>query len=256
MTPNAAKTIDLNADLGEDPAALADGRDADLAALVSSLNVACGGHAGDDGSMRALARIARDLGRALGAHPSYPDRAGFGRHRIEMTPAAIERSVAEQIRRLHAIAAEFGVPLSHIKPHGALYHDCSARPEVAAALASAIRSVDPSVAVVALAGSPAEHAFRDARFRTFAEGFPDRAYLPDGSLAPRSTPGSVIHDPEHAARQAVALATGGDFPAIDGTPLRVRCRTLCLHSDTRDATAIARAVRRALESAGIGVRPG
>lgn len=244
-------SIDLNCDLGEDPNALATGREAELLDLVTSANVACGGHAGDEASMRAVVRLARDRGVAVGAHPSFPDRARFGRVDLALPAEEVEAVVRRQLEVLLRVAREEGVVLAHVKAHGALYHAASARPEVARALVRAARVVGPDVLLVAQAGSAALQAFRDLGARTVAEAFVDRRYEADGRLRSRDLPGALLLDPAEAAAQAVGLAREGRVTTQDGRSLDVRAGTLCVHGDTPGAVALARSVRAALAAAGI-----
>lgn len=246
-------SIDLNCDLGEShrPDRLA--LDESLLAVVSSANIACGGHAGDEATMSRLVRAAAALGVAVGAHPGYPDRAGFGRVELDMTPGAIEASVAEQVRALGRFAEKAGTPITHVKPHGALYHAAMRRPEVARAVARAVRAVQPGAALVGLAGAAALDLWRSMGFRVLAEAFADRMYLPDGSLAPRSRPDALIPDADRGAEQAVAIAAEGRLRASDGTWIVMHAQTICIHSDTPGALMIARGVRAALEKAGFTV---
>lgn len=230
-------TIDLNADVGEG------WDDAPLYAVVSSVNVACGGHAGDAASMALAVQRVRDHGVALGAHPSYPDRAGFGRRApAGMARAALLEVLRAQVAALANEARRQGVLVRHCKPHGALYHDLSRDPALALAVAAAVHDELPGRPLVVFAGSPAEQSLRAAGLPVAAEGFADRGYAADGSLLPRSAPSGVLHEPQRAAEQAVALLRRG---GID---------TLCVHGDTPGALAIARAVRAALEAAGATVR--
>jgi UPF0271 protein len=225
-------TIDLNADLGE-----RDG-EAPLYALVSSANVACGGHAGDEATMREAVRLALARGVAVGAHPSYPDRTRFGRVSIPLPAAALADAVALQIGALALIADELGGALTHVKPHGALYNDAARDLAIAGAIADGVARVSGDLAIVGLAGSRALDLWRGRGLRVAAEGFADRAYERDGSLVTRTRPGALIDDPFAAAEQALALARAG------------RCETICVHSDTPGAAAILATVRRRLEAAG------
>jgi UPF0271 protein len=234
--------IDLNADAGE-------GFDGDeLFRWVSSASVACGAHAGDAGTMAGAVERARAAGVAVGAHPGYADRERFGRVETGLAAAAIGELVERQVERLATLAARAGVRLAHVKPHGALYHRLVGDREAAAAAAAAIARLDPGLAVVGFPGSRLLAAARERGLAAIPEGFADRRYGADGALAPRSEPGALL-GVEAAAAQAVALAARG--PA-DG-PLRPR--TLCVHSDSPGAAAIARATRQGLESAGFDVAP-
>ncbi len=247
-------SLDLNADVGEEPEALASGREERLLAEVTSANVATGGHAGDETSMRALARLCRAHGVALGAHPAYPDRAGFGRSPPRRAHPGLEAELREQLSTLARVAQEQGLPLSHVKAHGALYHEASRDPGVAAALARAARAVAPGALLVAEAGSEALIAFRRAGARTLAEAFADRRYGPDGTLVPRGAAGALITDPGEAAAQALSIALRGQVGTLGGRTRPLVAETLCVHGDTPGAPALARAVREALERSGVRCR--
>jgi UPF0271 protein len=224
--------IDLNADLGEG------GDDAPLYAWISSANIACGGHAGDAETMRAAVRLAVRHGVSIGAHPSYPDREGFGRVTRNVPPHALSLAIAGQLAALVQVAEALGARVSHVKPHGALYGDAASRPEIALALAEGVASVANGLFLVGLAGSSALRIWSEYGFSVAAEGFADRAYAANGTLVPRAKAGAVITNPADAAAQAIRLAEEGS------------CATLCVHADTEGAAAIAAAVRRGLEEAG------
>jgi UPF0271 protein len=226
-------TIDLNADVGE-----IEGEEA-LYALVTSVNVACGGHAGDSVSMTLAVQRAALHGVSVGAHPSYPDREHFGRRSLDLAVPELARSLAAQIAALAAICRSEHVSLVHVKPHGALYHDASARAGIADAVADAVATIDPRLHLVGLAGSAALASWAARGLRTWAEGFVDRAYEPDGSLRARQREGALILDPSRAAEQAVRLARSGVV------------ETLCVHGDTPGAATLLRRVRSALAEAGI-----
>jgi len=238
---NAVKPIDLNCDVGELPGPSGRTADEALLALVTSANVACGGHAGDAASMEATIRAAIARGVAVGAHPSYADRANFGRRSRAQTPADAAASLVGQLTAFRDIANTCDVSLTHVKPHGALYNDAAVDWTLASAIAGAVSDFDRSLILVGLAGSLLLDAGRAAGLRVAAEGFCDRAYETDGTLRARTLPGAVYDDPELASRQAVRLAQRGD---ID---------TLCIHGDTDAALPIARAVRAALGGAGVRV---
>jgi UPF0271 protein len=241
------RTIDLNSDLGEGV-----GDDAAMFALVTSANVACGGHAGDAETMRACVALAIDQGVSLGAHPSYPDREGFGRREMTLGSAELRDELLRQVAALEAVAAEAGTRIRYLKPHGALYNRIVVDPVQADAVALAAR--DAALPLLGLSGS-ALHAAADRRdVPFFCEAFADRAYLPDGSLAPRSLAGSVIDDPATAANRAVHMVVDGAVTAIDGSGVRIALDSLCVHGDTAGAVAIATAVRHALSAAGVGIR--
>jgi 5-oxoprolinase (ATP-hydrolysing) subunit A len=243
--------IDLNADVGEVPAALADGTEAALLAEVTSVNVACGGHAGDAGSMAAVAALAVPRGIAIGAHPSYPDREGFGRREMALPHALLADAVQAQTQALDAIARAHGTSLRHVKPHGALYNAAARDGEVAAAIAAALRPWRGRVWLVGLAGSVALEVWRNAGFDVAPEAFADRRYEADGSLRSRAQADALLVDPASAAAQAVDIVAGRGALSASGLRLPIVARTLCIHGDTPGAAGIARAVRSALAAAGI-----
>ncbi len=239
--------IDLNSDLGEGV-----GDDAAIFGLVTSANVACGGHAGDEDSMRACVALAIEHGVSLGAHPSYPDREGFGRRDQELDAGELRDEILRQVEALAAIATSAGTRPCYVKPHGALYNRIVLDPVQADAVALASR--DAGLPLLGLADSAIHSAADRHGVGFFREAFADRAYLPDGTLAPRSIEGSVIADPLVAADRAVRMAGDGTVVALDGTVLRVELDSLCVHGDTPDAVAMAAAVRDRLTAAGVGLR--
>ena len=245
-----AVQIDLNADVGE---GFPD--DAAVITAVSSVNVACGGHAGDPTTIAATVELARHAGAAIGAHPSYPDRAGFGRREIEIDDAALEASLVEQILAVAGAAERAGATLRHVKPHGALYNVAARDPAIALVVASAVQAVSDDLVVVGLARSPGLAAVAAAGLRIAPEAFADRRYEPDGRLRDRAHRDALVEDPRDAARRAVDLARTGRAAAVDGSVLLLRPVTVCVHGDAPGAGARAAAVRAALEAAGIEVRP-
>ena len=246
--------IDLNCDMGEFAAAVADGSQTALMRFVSSVNVACGGHAGDRDTMRSTARQAMEAGLSIGAHPGYPDRANFGRFELDMAPGELSDSVAWQVGELASLVSELGGLLTHVKPHGALYNQAAGNRELARAIVDGVARVDRGLVLVGLAGSRMLEVFREAGFAVAAEGFCDRAYEADGTLRSRRLDGALIRDPQRAAAQAVRMARDGVVTAVDGTEVRVDAATLCIHGDTPGAEAIAAAVAGALRGAGLTVR--
>jgi UPF0271 protein len=247
--------IDLNADVGE--AQTADELAAELALLncVTSVNIACGAHAGDFESMARMAEAAKSRGVAVGAHPGYRDREGRGRRDQTLPPDAVAALVDAQVAALQSIALTVGVTVRHVKPHGALYNQAARDPALARVIATAVGSRDPSLRLVGLAGSALLTAGRAAGLPVASEAFVDRAYRQDGTLVPRSEPGAVLTDPDAAVAQALSIVHGRGVIAIDGTTrVAIDADTLCLHGDTPGALALARRVRDALESAGVLVR--
>jgi UPF0271 protein len=247
------RTIDLNCDLGENPARIADGSDLALLDLVTSANIACGGHAGDESTMRAVIRAARERCVKIGAHPGYPDRANFGRVEMPLSISDLKCQISDQITTLAGIARSEGTSLHHVKPHGALYHAAMARREVAQAVADAAASADPSLVLVGLCGAPALDVWRSMGFAVMAEAFADRRYEAGGSLRSRGAVDALIVDPREAAEQALRMARDGVVIAAGGASVPVRADTICIHADTPNAIDIASRVRRELESAGIAV---
>jgi len=224
-------TIDLNCDMGE----LEDAQhEAALMEHISSANIACGGHAGDEATMERTVRLALAGGVRIGAHPGYPDRANFGRVEVAMTAAEIERTVREQIERLDAVVRRLGGEIVHVKPHGALYNVAVRNEEVARAIARGAAAWNPRTTLFGLAGSRMLEVWREMRCAVAGEGFADRRYEPDGTLRSRKFPDALITDPREAAAQAVRLAREG------------KAQTICVHGDTPGAVAILKACRQAL----------
>jgi UPF0271 protein len=245
--------IDLNCDMGESFGRWELGADAAIMPHISSANIACGAHAGDTAVMRRTLQLAVQHGVSCGAHPGFADLAGFGRREIPVTPTEAADLVLYQLGAMSAIAASEGVTLRHVKAHGALYNMAARARTLADAIASAIASFDRSLVFFGLAGSCMLDAGRDAGLAVAAEGFADRAYEPDGSLAARSVPGSVIHDLDLVVSRAVRMATEGKVQARNGTEIDLRVDTICVHGDTPGADRLAAALRAGLENAGIRV---
>lgn len=241
--------IDLNADLGEGAAT-----DAALLAVITSANIACGGHAGDEASMRQAVRGALARGVGIGAHPSYPDREGFGRRPVAVPRDVLVDALARQIDALRTIAQLEGGAVVHVKAHGALYNAAVDDPVVARAIGEAVRQVDPRLLVVVLAGSPMVEAFRKLGLAVAQEAFIDRGYTREGRLVPRERADALVTDPVEAAGRALRMVRDGAVRSVDGTEIVVRPRTLCVHADTPGSPRIAAAAREALESAGVAVR--
>jgi UPF0271 protein len=248
-------TIDLNSDMGEGYGPWPMGADERLAPLVSSINVACGFHASDPGTMRRTVRLAKRHGVAVGAHPSYPDRVGFGRRALGATPDEVRDDVTYQVGALWAFCRAEGLPLRHVKPHGALYNAAARDEALATAICEAVRAIDPALVLVALAGSRMLGVARRLGLRAAGEAFADRAYTPEGELLPRQEPGAVLHDPAVVAARAVRMARERKVSAVDGTVVTVDAETICLHGDTPGAAELAAAVRAALDREGIAIRP-
>jgi UPF0271 protein len=248
-------TIDLNADVGEGFGPWPMGDDEGLIPVVSSVNVACGFHAGDPVVIARTIGVALRAGVAVGAHPGYPDLAGFGRREMELSADELETALVYQIGAVEALARAAGTELRHVKPHGALYNRAARDPETAVIVARAVRAVSADLVLVGLTGSASLDAGRAAGLGVAAEAFADRAYEPNGSLRSRRLDGALIGDPAAAAARAVRLVVDGEVEATDGSLLRLDADTLCIHGDTPGAAVIARAVRAALQAAGVAIAP-
>ena len=246
--------IDLNCDLGEIEGPKGEALDAELMSYVSSINVACGGHAGGPDRIRKLIQRAVSLNVAIGAHPGYADRVNFGRIIVSMSLQEIYELVLGQVLVVAQSAKECGGRLHHVKPHGALYNLAATSPETAHAIAGAIRDVDPQCQVVGLSRSCLTDAATAVGLRAVHEVFADRNYLGNGTLVPRSHPNAVLHDAVQIADRAASIAETGDVLAIDGTRLNLQCDTLCIHSDTSDAVLIAAEIRRVFGERTIAIR--
>lgn len=246
--------VDLNADVGEVDSTDDLERDRQLLGIVSSANIACGLHAGNPDVMRATVELAKQTGAAVGAHPSFPDREGFGRRELHMTAHEVERLIADQVSTLAGIAAQAGVRLYHVKPHGALYNMAARDRTLAEAVVRGVRHAAPGCVLLGLAGSALVDAARDLGLAAAAEAFADRAYCADGSLAPRSQPGAVIDAPEQAAARVLRMLQTGTVEAISGETIPVRADSICVHGDTPGAVAMALSLREALERAGVTIR--
>lgn len=274
--------VDLNADLGESYGRWTLGEDEAMLGLVTSANVACGFHAGDPATLLRTVRLAAERGVVIGAQVGYPDLAGFGRRYIDMAPEDLTAAVLYQIGALEGLCRSVGARVAYVKPHGALYHRTTHDEVQAHAVLAAIaayagvgvsaaspESPAPSspaspgsaadyVGALPILGPPGSAALRLASaygVPTVTEAFPDRGYRPDGTLVPRDQPGALVTDPDAVARRAVRLAVDGSIESVDGPSVAVRAGSLCLHGDAPSTAAAARAVRAALGSAGVAVRP-
>lgn len=247
--------IDLNSDLGEGYGPWPMGDDANMLAIVTSANIACGGHAGDAETMFATLCLARAKGVTIGAHPGYADRTGFGRRIIPMSVAEIERMVATQIGALMGVAALTGITVRYVKAHGALANLAADDRNVAGAIATATAAVSRDLALLAISGTELETAGSKAGLQVFSEVFADRAYLPNGRLVPRSHPNAMIHDAEIAAKRLIGFLDTGLMPTIGGAAIPLVAHSICIHGDSPGAVLMARDIRTALENAGISLTP-
>ena len=249
------KRIDLNCDMGEVPEAVTNGTQELLLPHLTSVNIACGGHAGDPQMMQATIKQALRWHVAVGAHPGYADRANFGRVELDIPPRAIADSVFDQVRALAEIAFGCGARVMHVKPHGALYNQAAKSREIARAVADGVARWRQDTILVGLAGSQMLDVFRDAGFRVAAEAFGDRRYEPDGRLRSRKFDDALISDPEEAARQALRIMEQGKALSAGGKEVVVDAQTICIHGDTPGAPKIAAAVAQTLRNAGIELSP-
>ncbi|MFI5357703.1 MAG: 5-oxoprolinase subunit PxpA [Opitutales bacterium] len=242
------RRVDLNCDLGEGA-----GHDAELMPLITSANIACGGHAGDEATMRATVTLAKAHGVAVGAHPGYPDRKNFGRRELRARPDEVMAWVTAQILALQHVAQGMGVSLVHVKPHGALYNQSARDRALADAVAQAVQAIDPGLVLVGPAGSELMAAGRRLGLTVAREAFADRAYRADDTLVPRSDPQALVADPEQVKRQVLRLVRDGVVGSVEGHSVAVTADTICLHGDGDHAVEFARTLRAALAGAGIAV---
>lgn len=243
------RSIDFNCDLGEGC-----GNDAAVMPYISSANIACAAHAGDESSMRATLRLCREFKVCAGAHPGFADREHFGRREQAWEAIDIHTLLFGQLQRLARIAEQEGVELVHVKPHGALYNQAARDPDLAASIAAAVRAFDAKLLLVGLAGSALPAAGQAAGLRVVHEAFADRRYLADGSLAPRSMPGAVLASHADAAMQVRSIVLHGCVKTLDGRDRALKADSICLHGDRDDAADIARTLHRTLVDAGVSIR--
>lgn len=246
-------SIDLNSDLGEGFGPWAMGDDAGMLELVTSANIACGGHAGDPETMYRTLQTAVRNGVVVGAHPGYADREGFGRRIIPMTPAEVGRMVAAQVGSLQALAALAGTAVRYVKPHGALGNLAADNADIARAIVQAVQALSPSLAILAISGTVLEHAARDAGVPVYSEVFADRAYLATGRLVPRSRADAMIHDAEAATTRLLRLLETGLMPVVDGDPIRLAAHSICVHGDSASAVTMTRTLRERLQGSGVRI---
>jgi len=247
--------IDLNCDMGESFGTWKMGADESIMPFITSANIACGFHAGDPDTMRRTVECAVRHGVAVGAHPGFPDLAGFGRRDINVTPEEARNFVLFQIGALAAFVRAKGALLCHVKAHGALYNRAARDPQLAIAIALAVKEFDPSLIFVGLANSELVRAGKQVGLRVASEVFADRTYQPDGSLTSRKLPNAMVNDPHEAAARVIRMVQEGKVKAIDGSDLDVRADTVCIHGDTPGALEFARTIRQELEKAGIATCP-
>jgi UPF0271 protein len=243
------RSIDLNCDMGEGC-----GSDEEIMPYVSSVNIACGFHAGDPATMRKTVRLAVDHGVAIGVHPGLPDRENFGRRVITVTPQEVHDMVLQQAVALADIARAAGAAVTHLKPHGALYNMAAKDGAIAQAIAEATRDFDSACILVGLAGSQLIRAGIAAGLTTASEAFADRTYQADGSLTPRDTPGALIHDAAVAAEQVLKMLTNASVTSLQGTEVPLLADTICIHGDSPGAAVFAKTIRERLLREGIEIK--
>ncbi|ELQ16026.1 LamB/YcsF family protein [Pseudomonas fluorescens BRIP34879] len=249
------RAIDLNSDLGESFGAWSMGDDSAMLDVVTSANVACGFHAGDPAGILRTLQAAAAKNVTIGAHVAYPDKVGFGRRNMDLASDELTADVIYQIGALQGLARAAGTSVRYVKPHGALYNTIAHNRRQALAVIAAIRAIDPTLILVALAGSTLIQWARDEGLQCVAEAFADRAYTPQGTLVSRREPGAVLHDPKLVAQRMLRLVEDGTIEAIDGTRTRIEADSICVHGDSPAAVDMARELRRVLEQANLSVRP-
>ncbi len=242
-------SIDLNADLGEGI-----GDDESVLDIVSSASIACGGHAGDEATMRKALQAAKARGVVVGAHPGFPDRANFGRKRLVLPPAELDASIRNQVRMLRDLGKREGWPVRYVKLHGALANMAAEEPAIAALAFAAVEGLVEDRTILAIDNSAQVEVAETLGFRVIREAYADRGYQPNGLLVPRGMPGDLLADHAAIAERAVRLAQSREIVATDGSVIRTAARSLCIHGDTPGAVAMARTVKEALAQAGVEIR--
>lgn len=249
------RAIDLNSDLGESFGAWSMGDDAAMLDVVTSANIACGFHAGDSAGILRTLKAAAAKNVTIGAHVAYPDKVGFGRRNMDLASDELTADVIYQIGALQGLAKAAGTSVRYVKPHGALYNTIAHDRRQALAVIEAIRAIDPTLVLVALAGSDLIELARNEGLQCVAEAFADRAYTPQGTLVSRREPGAVLHDPQQVAQRMLRLVEDGTLEAIDGSRTRIEADSICVHGDSPAAVEMARELRRVLEQANLALRP-
>ena len=248
-------TIDINSDMGESFGAWSMGDDDAMLDIVTSANVACGFHAGDPAGILRTLKAAAAKNVTIGAHVAYPDKVGFGRRNMDLASDELTADVIYQIGALQSLAKAAGTSVRYVKPHGALYNTIAHDRRQALAVIAAIRAIDPTLILVALAGSDLIELARNEGLQCVAEAFADRAYTPQGTLVSRREPGAVLHDPQLVAQRMLRLVEDGTIEAIDGSRTRIQADSICVHGDSPAAVEMARELRRVLEHANLSLRP-
>jgi UPF0271 protein len=247
--------LDINCDMGESFGAYRIGDDEKIMPYISSANIACGWHAGDPMVMAKTVRLAAQYGVAIGAHPGYPDLLGYGRRNVETFPGEVRNYIIYQVGALSGFSRERAMKLQHVKLHGALYNLAAKDERIASEVISAVKAYDPELILVTLAGSLCAEMAAAEGLRVVKEAYPDRAYLSDGRLAPRTLEGAVIHDPDTMRSRVLAFIRTGRIPSMEGKEIELQADSLCIHGDTPGAWELARVLRETLEGAGVSVLP-
>jgi UPF0271 protein len=247
--------IDINCDMGESFGSYTIGEDEKIIEYITSANIACGFHAGDPMIMDKTVRLAKEHGVAVGAHPGYPDLQGYGRRNLETFPGEIRNYLLYQIGALEAFVKASGLILQHVKPHGALYNLAARDEKTAREVIKAVRIFNPELILVMLSGSPGAQMAAASGLRIAQEAFPDRAYLNDGRLAPRSMAGAVIHDVEQVKERVIRILKTGRLITIEGREISLKADTFCIHGDTPGAWKLAKSIREALKESGLEAAP-
>ncbi|WP_121612263.1 LamB/YcsF family protein [Mesobacillus foraminis] len=247
-------SIDLNSDLGESFGAYTIGNDEEVLKYISSANIACGFHAGDPNVMMKTVRLACSLGVGIGAHPGFPDLAGFGRRNMQLSPEEIFNLVVYQVGAIQGAAKAIDAKVRHVKPHGALYNMASVNRDIAGAVARAVRAVDPQLVLFGLAGSELIQAGEEMRLKVAREVFADRTYQPDGTLTPRSQQNAVIHDADEAVLRVLKMVKEGKVTAVNGQDIFIQADTICVHGDEEKALEFVKKLRTALLAEKIEIR--
>lgn len=247
--------VDLNCDLGESFGAYTMGMDDQVIPWITSANVACGFHASDPVVMHTTVALAKQAGVAIGAHPGFADLMGFGRRNMQVSPAEAKAYITYQLGALYAFCKAQGVPLRHVKPHGALYNMAAKDAALAAAICEAVQAFDPSLILLGLSGSQMLLAAKAIGLPYASEVFADRAYEEDGSLVARTKPGAMIHDEDLAISRVVRMVKEGVVQAITGKDIALKADSICVHGDGPKALDFARRIRQTLEDEGVSVQP-
>ena len=243
--------VDLNADLGESFGAYTIGMDSEVLRYITSANVACGFHAGDPVVMEKTVALAKERDTRVGAHPGYPDLMGFGRRNLKIKPAEAKAYIKYQVGALLAFTNAAGVKMQHVKPHGAFYNMAAVDDDLALAICEGVYEVDPSLILLGLAGSAHIRAAEKVGLRVASEVFADRAYMEDGTLVPRGTPGAMVHDRDLAIERTVRMVKEGVVETLSGKIIPIRADSICVHGDNPDAIGFTSRIRAALEAEGV-----